>query len=286
MSSHPLTQTVRLVIEKYRRDNIGDMAAALAYFTIFSIFPLLLIVISLVGFFLDPQQFDVQEQLFGAISSSEIRDLITQTLTYFAQTRVGAGLLGAFTLLLAATGLFGALTRALRSIWSVRADSNGSGVRTAVTMMVAERLISFVLLLGIAGLILAAILGNMILSLLSAYADWLPLSGFLVQLARRILTIALITVAFATIYKVLPRPLPCWRDVWPAALAAAIAFTALQSLAELIFSRVDFSSFGVLGGAMTLLLWIYISGQILLVGAELSYAWSHVLGSRKDLGET
>lgn len=71
--------------------------------------------------------------------------------------------------------------------------------------------------------------------------------------------------------------------MWPAALSAAIAFIALQSLVGLIFAQIDFSSFGVLGSAMTLLLWIFLSFQIFLIGGELSYTWSHVFGSRKGV---
>ncbi len=283
MNNHPLVRIVRLTIEKYQRDNVGSMAAALAYFTIFSIFPLLLVVISLVGFVVDPERFNVQEQLLGLVGSPEVRELIAQTLSHFAETRVGAGLLGAATLIFAATGLFGALTQTFKTIWDARLVNGEGGIKTAVTGMVLERLTAFALLLGVAALILVAVLGNVALSLLSAYTDWLPLNSLLSRLAQRGLMVALITLAFATLYKVLPDSIPQWRDVWPAALVAAILFTTIQEMAELIFGRVNFSSFGVLGGAMTLLLWIFISSQILLIGAELSYAWAHVLGSRRAL---
>lgn len=281
MNNHPLVRIVRLTLEKYQRDNVGGLAAALAYFTIFSIFPLLLVVISLVGFVVDPERFNVQDQLLALIGSPEVREVIAQTLSHFAETRVGAGLLGVVTLIFAATGLFGALTQTFKTIWDTRLAGGDGGIKTALTGLVLERLTAFALLVGIAALILVAVLGNVALSLLSAYTDWLPLNSLLLRLAQRGLTIALIALAFATLYKVLPGPIPQWRDVWPAALVAAMLFTILQQMAELIFGRVNFSSFGVLGGAMLLLLWIFISSQILLIGGELSYAWTHVLGSKK-----
>ncbi|MCS6882901.1 MAG: YihY/virulence factor BrkB family protein [Oscillochloridaceae bacterium] len=282
MHNHPLVRLIRLTVEKYQSDRVGDMAAALAYFAIFSIFPMLLVVISIVGFVVDPQQLNVQTMLLQLVGSAEIAGLISQTLTHFSETRVGTGLLGVVTLLFAATGLLGALHRALQQIWNVQPGANGGGLKTAVTTMVMGRLTLFALLLGIAALILAAVLGNLAISLLMAYTDWLPLNRLLVQVVQIALFIALLTAGFATLYKVLASPLPRWGDVWPAALVAAIAFTVLQRLAEFIFARVNFSSFGVLGAAMTLLLWVFISSQILLFGGELSYAWSRVFGSQRE----
>lgn len=285
MTNHPLVRIIQMTISKYQRDNVGGLAAALAYFTIFSIFPLLLVVISLVGFVVDPERFNVQEQLLGLVGSPEVRELVAQTLAHFTRTRLGAGLLGAVTLLFAATGLFGVLTRTFKEIWGTRLNTGGGGIKMAVTTVVIDRLTAFALLLGVAALILVAVLGNVLISVLGAYTDWLPMNAVLLRLAQRVLGVALISLAFATLYKVLPGTNPQWRDVWPAALVAATLFIVLQQLAELIFSRVNYSSFGVLGGAMMLLLWIYISGQILLIGAELSYAWAHVVGSRKGAVE-
>jgi len=282
MNNHPLVRLIRLTLDKYQRDRVGDMAAALAYFAIFSIFPMLLVVISIVGFVVDPQQLNVQTLLQQIVGSAEIAGLISQTLSHFSETRVGTGLLGIGTLLFAATGLLGALSRALQQIWNVQPNTNGAGLKTAVVTMVMGRLTLFALLLGVAALILAAVLGNLALALLTAYVDWLPLNTVLLQVARIALFVALLTAGFATLYKVLASPLPRWGDVWPAALVAAIAFTALQRLAEFIFARVNFSSFGVLGAAMTLLLWIFISSQILLFGGELSYTWSRVFGSQRE----
>jgi membrane protein len=282
MRNHPLVRMAEITLDKYQRDNVGGLAAALAYFTIFSIFPLLLVVLSLVGFVVDPERFDVQEQLLGLIGSPEIRDLLAQTLAHFTDTRVGAGLIGAATLFFAATGIFGVLRRTFMIIWESRLIVESGNIKTAVVRMVLARLVAIGLVLGIAGLILVAVVGNLILSLFAAYTDWLPLNTLLLLLGQRALTIALISVAFATIYKVLPgKNVAAWGDVWPGALLAALAFAVVQQLAELIFGRVNFSSFGVLGGAMALLMWIYISSQILLVGGEITYAWAQIFGSRR-----
>lgn len=280
LREHRLVRIGLMVADKYQRDNVGALAASLAYFAIFSIFPMLLGIISLVGFVIDPEQYDVQEILASLVGSVEVRDLISQTLEHFSQNRVNAGLLGFVTLLFAATGIFGSLNRAVKEIWEARLIVEGGNFKTAAIKMATERMVAFALLLMCAGLVVAAVFGNLALSVITSYTDWVPLSGLAMQLAQRGLTVALLAVAFAVLYKVLPRPHPTWGDVWPAALIAAVAFAILQQLAELIFSRINFASFGALGGAMTLLLWIYLGAQVLLVGVEVSYAWAHVVGSR------
>lgn len=286
LRDRPLVRLAQLTLSKYQRDNVGALAAALAYFTIFSIFPLLMVVVSLVGYIVDPEEFAVQQQLLALIGSPEIRDLVEQTLAHFTETRGATGLIGGVTLLFAATGIFGALTRTFKVIWETRLIVEGGNLRVAVARMAQEKLVAFGLLAGAAALILAAVLGNFALTLVGAYAEGLLPSGLLLRLAQVALSIALLTVAFAVLYKALPGWIPAWGDVFPAALAAAIAFYALQFLAEQIFGRLNFSSFGVLGGALALLTWIYFCAQILLVGGELSFAWAHVYGSRRGGPET
>jgi membrane protein len=282
MMNHRLIRVAQRTLEKYGRDDVGGMAAALAYYAIFSLFPLLLVTLSLVGFFVDPDQFNVQQQLLELVGSPELRDLITQTLEHFQTNRVGAGLIGVGTLLFAATGIFGALDRYFDVIWDARGAAKGLGLRDTMRNVVLDRMIAFGLLLVVAGLILAAVVGNFILGLLLSYTDWLPQSALFAGWARQLLTLALITVALAVIYRVLPRPHAAWRDVWLPALVAAVAFVALQNLAGLIFSMINLSSYGAIGGAMTLLMYIFICAQIILVGGELSFAWAHEYGSRRD----
>lgn len=282
MRDHPAVKIVQLTLNKYQRDNVGGLAAGIAYFTLFSIFPLLLVVISLVGFVLDPETFDIEAQLLGLIGSPDVRDLVAQTLANFAETRVTSGLFGVGALLFTATGIFGALRRTFRLIWDSHPVQEDSGLKTTVITAVLGKLLAFGLVAGVAGLILLAVVGNLAISLVSAYTDWIPYGAVLTSLAQRILTILLITLAFATLYKVLPDSIPTWRDVLPAALIAALGFVILQQVAELIFANMNFSSFGVLGGTMTLLMWIFLSSQVILVGGELSYAWAHILGSRQN----
>lgn len=284
MLDHPLVRVGRLAFEKYGRDDVGSLAAALAYYTIFSLFPLILMTLSIVGFVVDPAAFDVQRQLLQLVGSAELRDLITQTLEGLQANRVGAGLLGLGSLLLGATGIFGALDRAFDVIWEAKGGAAQRGLRATVTAVVLDRMVAFALLLLCAALIMVASIGNVVIGLLGPYIDWLPNNALLMGWARQLLTVALLTVALAVIYHALPRPHASWGDVWAGALVAAVLFVVLQALAGLIFSLIDFSAYGAIGGAMTLLMWIFFCAQIILVGGELTYAWARVLGSRRAEG--
>lgn len=146
-----LVRLVRYTLDKYERDNCGMLSAGLAYFAIFSLFPLILVVLSLVGFFVDPNTYAVQEQLLNLIGSDDIRDLVTETLQHFNDNRVSVGLLGFVTLFFAATGIFGALSRAFRVIWEVK-PAEGASIRAAVLNAVLSKVVTFGMVVGAAAL--------------------------------------------------------------------------------------------------------------------------------------
>lgn len=120
MGSHSLLRLLGYVVAKYQRDDCNSLAAALAYFALFSFFPLILVSLSVVGFFVDPNRYEVQRQIINLIGAPELRELVTETLANLSENRVNVGLIGFGALLLAATGVFGALDRAFDVIWEVR----------------------------------------------------------------------------------------------------------------------------------------------------------------------
>jgi membrane protein len=282
MRSHSLVRLLGHVVAKYQRDDCNSLAAALAYFALFSFFPLILVSLSVVGFFVDPSRYEVQRQIINLIGAPELRELVTETLANLSENRVNVGLIGFGTLLLAATGVFGALDNAFHVIWEID-PAEGGGLGAAVRSLLTARLLAFALVLGCAVLIMAAALANALLSLAARFTDWLPQGDLLLQLAQLATTLLLIAVAMGAIFKVMPGRRAAWRDVWPAAIVAALLFAALQGVAGLVFSRISFSSYGAVGGAMTLLLWIFLCCQIILIGGELSYAWARTYGSLRGV---
>jgi membrane protein len=276
-----MARLLRLALDKYQRDDCATLAASLAYFALFSFFPLILVSISLVGFFIDPDAFEVRRLLLGVIGSPELRDLVRQTLEHFNQNRVNAGLIGFVTLFFGAAGVFGALDRAFDVIWEVRRPE-GRGWLASLRRLVLDRLVAFALVLGLAALLLTAVVANVAIEVAGTYTGELPRSDLLRNLAQLLLTLLLTTAAMAALFKVLPGRRTAWGDVWPAALVTAALFSVLQGLAGFVFANINFSSYGAVGGAMTLLLWIYLCCQVILVGAELAFAWTRVYGSRRD----
>lgn len=278
MGMRSLIQLGQYVADKYQRDDCNSLAAALAYFALFSFFPLILVVISLVGFVVDPTTAQVQDQILRLVGSDEVRDLIVQTLEHFNQNRVSAGLIGFATLFMAASGIFGALDRAFDVIWETRPIPERT-LRATVLLMAGKRLLAFALVLGCAVLILISLLGNLVISLVVGLTDWLPRQDLLVRVAQLLITLLLLTVGLGTIFKLMPDQPVTWGDVLPAALITAVAFAALQAVVSVIFGLINFASYGAVGGVMTLMLWIFLSAQVVLIGGEISHAWAKIYGS-------
>lgn len=281
-----LVGMLKAAFEKWQRDDCGTIAASLAYFALFSLFPLILVVLSLVGFVIDPSEFAVRQQLVDLIGSADVRDLVAQTLEYLTETRTATGLIGFATLLLAASGIFGALDKAFDVIWDVREldQPKQTGIIAAARTFLRDKLVAFGLVLGCALLILLSILSSVAVTAVSAYTSWLPGQELLLQVAQFVIAALLLTLALTAIYKVLPNRPVQLGDVWPAALVAALLFAALQRLAGFILGMTNYATYGAVGGVMTLMVYIYLSFMVLLLGGELSYAYARTFGSLAGAG--
>ncbi|MBP1466787.1 YihY/virulence factor BrkB family protein [Candidatus Chloroploca sp. M-50] len=281
--AHPVVRLGQVTLAKYQKDLVNNLAAAIAYFAVFSFFPMILVVVSLVGFLIDVDSVEVQEQLLVLVGSDEIRALITQTLANFRDNRLNAGLLGFATLFMTASGIFAALSRSFDVIWENRPGMNGkkTGLVAAAVAMLLNRLAAFSMLLISAAVILLAMMANVAMSVVSSYTDWLPGQDLFYLLGQVGVTLVLLTLVFAAMFKLLPSQRIYWRDVFPAAFIASIGFALLQSVASLIFANINYASYGAVGGMMTLLLWIFLSAQVILIGGEISFAWTYIFGTRK-----
>lgn len=276
-----LVGMLKAAFAKWQRDDCGTIAASLAYFALFSLFPLILVVLSVVGFVIDPNEFAVRQQLVDLIGSTDVRELVAQTLEDLTEARTTTGLIGFVTLLLAASGIFGALDKAFDIIWDVREldQPKPAGIIAAARTFLRDKLVAFGLVLGCALLILLSILSSVAVTAVSAYTSWLPGQELLLQVAQFAIAALLLTLALSAIYKVLPNRPVGWGDVWPAALVAALLFAALQRLAGFILGMTNYATYGAVGGVMTLMVYIYLSFMVLLLGGELSYAYARSFGS-------
>ena len=281
---------------KWDRDNCPGMAAALSYYALFSLFPLLLVILSIVGALIGPDT-----EAFRYIQSMIVRDLppdvqslVVGTIITLNETSVGAGIVGFMLLFFAASTLFAILRQSVNKIWeSPNRASDAGSVPKMILFLIVNKLVAYLLVLGMAFLLLTSLVASIfirtVLDLLSRFQEtfaWIQRVDEL-QLTRGLQigsTIFILSLTLCVLFKVLPSVRPQWRDVWMGALMTAVLLAGLQQLATSsvasVFSR--FLSYGVIGSVMILMLWIFLACQIFFLGCEFSYAYANVYGSRRS----
>jgi membrane protein len=177
--------------------------------------------------------------------------------------------------------VFNALHEALNTIWDVQ-EQETKGVWNSVKKVIVNRFLSFTMILGIGFMLLVSLVISAGISALGTWIGGLfPFQEFILQIINLLISIGIITVFFALIFKVLPDANVAWRDVWIGAFVTAILFSVGKTLIGLYLgSSAVASSFGAAGSLVLLLLWIYYSAQILFFGAEFTQAYANQLGSR------
>jgi len=257
------------------------MGAALAYYTMFSLAPLLVIVIAIAGLVFGPEaaRGEVAAQLrglLGAESADAVQGLLKSAST--PSTGVIASIVGAVMLLLGATAVFGELQSDLDRIWRAPAPVKSQGLWG----FLRSRVLSFGMILVIGFLLLVSLLISAGLSALGKW--WGPVfAGWegVLQAINLIVSFAIVTVLFALIYKVLPRVEVAWRDVWTGAAVTALLFTIGKWLIGIYLGTSSITSaFGAAGSIIVLLVWVYYSAQIFLLGAEVTWVLAQRHGSR------
>jgi membrane protein len=268
-------------------DYAPSMGAALAYYTTFSAAPLLLIVVSVAGlvFGQEAARGEIFAQLRGMIGT-EGAVAVQGLLESVSKPKEGilATLIGVAVLLVGATTVFAELQDSLDRIWRAPVRVRSSGVWT----LLRARVLSFGMILGIGFLLMVSLVVSAGLSALGRW--WAPVFGgweVALQVVNLLVSFVLITVIFALIYKVMPRARVEWRDVWIGAAVTALLFSIGKSLIGLYIGRSGITSgFGAAGSLAVLLLWVYYSAQIFLLGAEFTWVYSHSHGSRRNAPPT
>jgi membrane protein len=262
-------------------DKAPRMGAALAYYSVFSLAPLLLIAIGIAGLVFGEQaaQGEILGQIkdtVGVTAAGAIEDVLKSAA---GQTGTLATVVGLAVLLFGASGVFVELQDALNTIWKV-VPKPGLGVWDTVR----SRLLSFAVVLGTGFLLLVSLVLSAGLEALSGalrpLTEHLPGEAWLWRLLNFGLAFVVITVLFAMIYKILPDAEIGWRDVWTGAALAALLFAVGKYAIGLYLGRGGVASaFGAAGSLVVVLVWVYYSAQILLFGAEFTRAHSLKTGS-------
>jgi membrane protein len=256
-------------------DDCPTQAAALSYYTIFSLPPLLMVLLLILGALVNPQdirgQLEVQMgALMGPTATEQIRTILAQ-LHQPGGKALGT-VLSIAALVLGATGAFGQLQAALNRAWEVAPDP-----RAGLKGFLVKRLFSFGMILTVAFLLLVSLILSAALSAFGgALGRMLPdgLSATLLQVVNLGVSFVVITALFAVIFKVLPDARVAWRDVWVGATVTALLFVIGKFLIGFYLGRSNpGQAFGAAGSLAVLFVWVYYSSMILLFGAEFTQAW-------------
>jgi membrane protein len=274
-----ICELVKQTLSEWIAQDVSKMGAALAFNTIFAIAPLFVIVLAIGGFVFGEQA--ASRELFSQVSGlvgSEGGETIQALVSAAHKPKTGAweGIIAAATLFVGATGVFVQLQDALNAIWGVRRQP-GRGLRN----FIKDRLLSFALIVGIGFLLLVSLVLSAGLSAMGKFmVGLLPAHERIWQGINFLVSLGVITVLFAMIFKVLPDVKIAWRDVWIGAIITTLLFNVGKLLFGLYLARSSVTSaFGATGSLVIVLLWVWYSAQILFFGAKFTQVYSNRYGS-------
>ena len=273
---------VKDAVAAWSNDYAPSMGAALSYYGVFSMAPLLLIVISIAGLIFgeDVARGEVLGQLRGLMGEAPAQaiDAVLASMSKPANG-ITSTVLSVVVLLIGATSVFGELQDALDRIWRAPERDRSGGL----WRLVRSRLLSFGMVLGIAFLLLVSLVVSAAISALgkwwgSAFGSW----EALLQIVNATFGFLFTTAVFAMIYKVMPRVDVRWHDVWWGAAITSLLFNAGQFLIGLYIGKSGIASgFGAAGSIAIIFVWVYYSAQIFLLGAEFTWLYAKRFGSMR-----
>ncbi|WP_017297051.1 YihY/virulence factor BrkB family protein [Nodosilinea nodulosa] len=288
------TQLIGRTLMKWQQDDCLEMGAALAYYALFSMFPMILVSLSIVGFLIGPNTVAYNAVLGFAQETlpPDAFPIVQTTLIQFHTGSTSASIVGFGILLFTSSGFFGALSRSFDKMWHTKPRHHRfDGVGEVAFIFLWRRFLAFLLVMGATGLIFVSLLSNIaidtVTKVLEGVNQWVIVIGIdqvqLLSWLRLGISFVTLTLVVMVLYKTLPSTRVAWRDVWLGALLTAMLWLILQQLISnsVISLGSQFRSYGVVGGVMVLMLWIYLTSQIFFLGGEFTYVYAHLFGSRK-----
>jgi membrane protein len=276
-------QLLKSTYTEWSRDKVPRMGAALAYYTIFSLAPLLVIAIAIAGFVFGKEAVEgrITYEIQGLVGAESARAVQTMIQSAHKPAHgVIASIVGVVILLVGASGVFTEMQDALNTIWKVDTTS-----KTGVWNMLKYRFLSFGMVLGIGFLLLVSLLLSAALSAVATYASsFLPIPPAALHAVDFLFSVFFIAVLMALIFKLLPDVRIAWGDVWVGAALTSLLFTAGKFLIGFYIGKsVTMSAYGAAGSVVIILAWIYYSAQLLYFGAEFTHVYSKECGSQCKL---
>ena len=275
-------QLLKKTYQAYSEDKVPRLGAALAYYAVFSLAPLLLIAVAVAGFVFGPEaargeivaQFD---SLLGENGARLVETMIEQA--YQPTNGILASVLGIASLVLGATGVFNQLQGAMNVIWDTPAKETGGILNT-----IKDRLLSMTMVVATGFLLLTSLVVSAGVSALSRYLTaWIgPGAATFIGAANFIISLLITTALFALMFKYLPDTDVEWDDVWIGGAITALLFSVGKLLIGLYLGNASVgSTYGAAGSLAIILVWVYYSAQIFFLGAEFTYVYANEAGSHK-----
>jgi membrane protein len=279
MKFRDLADLLKATWNDWSEDKAARLAAALAYYTVVALAPLLVILIAIVGlaFGREAAQGQIVSQI-GSLVGEENGEAIQGIIANASRPKTGiiATVIGIATLLFGASGVFGALQDGLNTIWEVK-PKPGRGLLG----ILKDRFVSVTMVFGVGFLLLVSLAISAGLAVMGEYlTGLLPLPEIVLQSLNFVISLAVITLLFAMIFKVLPDAEIAWGDVWVGAAITALLFTIGKLLIGLYLGKSGVgSAYGAAGAMVVILIWVYYSAQILFLGAEFTQVYANKYGS-------
>lgn len=283
-----LVELFASTVDRYSDVEGPRLGASFAYYATFSIFPAMLLAVTVFGFILGDDA-PARERMIAAIGAAPgSREVLEKTLTALQESRSARGIsavVALFTLLFSASGATVELDTALNRIWCVPAR-RGKGILGSLKTFALDRLSGFAIVAGLGLTLLASLVGSSLLSALVSRAREqisTPLWPALLRTGELALSMTLLSFVFTAAFHFIPRSRPKLADVFGGAVLTTVALTALKEVfASYLAHLTSYSAYGVVGGVLALATWIYLSSQIIFFGAQLTRVHAEKLGSVEE----
>ncbi len=271
-----LVPLIKAAALKWNADNCIRLGASLSYYTLFSLFPLILVILTIIRLLLANSD-AAQGVILDALASvtGGFRDDFVETLAAAQNTRQATGIIGTVTLILGSSWVFGELVSAFNIIWGQEAPSGGGPLH-----FLRSTFFSFALVLAVAFLLLVSMIVSALLAALGKFLQTLPGGVVFWSVAQLTINLCVLTLIFAMLFKYLPQTDVDWRDVWLGAALTAVLWSILQFVIAYYITLSSYKNYGAVGSILALVAWVYLSSQVIFFGGEFTAVFAQQHGSR------
>lgn len=276
---HRTLSFTKQLFKNYGEDDAFTLGAALAYYTVFSFAPVIIVLTTVASYFVGREAvtgslYGELEGLLGPDAARSLQEIVSNA--YQSDDSIWATVIGVATLIFSATTVFSILKNSLNKIWEIKPQPDNS-----ILAFIFTRLLSFSFVVGLGFLlIITLVLNALVIGFMDQLAEMIPTLGPIFLAATSWVLATLVTaVIFALLFRYLPDARARWRDIWAGAIFTSLLFGLGRWLIGLYIGNSDFSStYGAAGALITLLVWTYYNSQILFLGAEFTYVWAERRG--------